>query len=251
MLPRRYGGVRRAARTGTKRSCTCPGFRASWAPVPHGPPSATASSSARAAEATATTSDSPAAAASPASAYRSFRAARPGPVVECAACRHHYGADVLDHPTTTRFSAMLRDAVHTVALAVLAAGGTLRPYVPGDRRRRRPLGRLRRLHRGPARAPSSRRSPRTPGASSGSPAGASLAIELHEALDPLAPHLAPDGPGGDPPPGGAHRAGRRAVHARRAGRPGDGGRGADDLRGRCDAAAGGGAYAVVNVPRTA
>ena len=47
-----------------------------------------------------------------------------GPVVECAACRGHFGTDVLDHPTTTRFSAMLRDAVHTVALAVLAAGGT-------------------------------------------------------------------------------------------------------------------------------
>lgn len=47
-----------------------------------------------------------------------------GPVVECAACRRHFGTDVLDHPTTTRFSAMLRDAVHTVALAVLAAGGT-------------------------------------------------------------------------------------------------------------------------------
>lgn len=40
-----------------------------------------------------------------------------GPVVECAACRRHFGTDVLDHPTTTRFSAMLRDAVHTVALA--------------------------------------------------------------------------------------------------------------------------------------
>ncbi|MFD7944070.1 TerB family tellurite resistance protein, partial [Streptomyces sp. NPDC059744] len=47
-----------------------------------------------------------------------------GPVVECAACRTHFDTDALDHPTTTRFSAMLRDAVHTVALGVLAAGGT-------------------------------------------------------------------------------------------------------------------------------
>ena len=47
-----------------------------------------------------------------------------GPVVECAACQGHFGTETLDHPTTTRFSAMLRDAVHTVALAVLAAGGT-------------------------------------------------------------------------------------------------------------------------------
>ena len=31
-----------------------------------------------------------------------------GPVVECAACRRHYGTDALDHPTTVRFSAMLR-----------------------------------------------------------------------------------------------------------------------------------------------
>ncbi|NYV77029.1 TerB family tellurite resistance protein, partial [Streptomyces sp. UH6] len=42
-----------------------------------------------------------------------------GPVVECAACGGRFGAEVLDHPTTARFSAMLRDAVHTVALAVL------------------------------------------------------------------------------------------------------------------------------------
>ncbi|MFD5392213.1 TerB family tellurite resistance protein, partial [Streptomyces sp. NPDC127074] len=46
------------------------------------------------------------------------------PIVECAACGSRYGTEVLDHPTTIRFSAMLRDAVHTVALAVLAAGGT-------------------------------------------------------------------------------------------------------------------------------
>ncbi|MFG3287415.1 TerB family tellurite resistance protein [Streptomyces sp. NPDC048179] len=115
-----------------------------------------------------------------------------GPVVECAACRHHYGTDVLDHPTTTRFSAMLRDAVHTVALAVLAAGGacsrtaleaaaaTVRAAGFEDATEDR-LGAL-----VDALAADTGRVFEQPG-------GASLAIELHEALDPLAPHLAPGG----------------------------------------------------------
>lgn len=47
-----------------------------------------------------------------------------GPVIECQGCRERFDTEVLDHLTTTRFSAMLRDAVHTVTLAVLAAGGT-------------------------------------------------------------------------------------------------------------------------------
>ncbi|MFB7245184.1 hypothetical protein CW362_22400 [Streptomyces populi] len=115
-----------------------------------------------------------------------------GPVVECAACRTHYGADVLDHPTTTRFSAMLRDAVHTVALAVLAAGGccarasletaaaTVRSAGFDDCTEDQ-LGAL-----VEALAADT-------GRFFGEPCGASLAIELHEALDPLAPHLAPTG----------------------------------------------------------
>lgn len=49
------------------------------------------------------------------------------PVVECADCRARFGTEALEHPTTTRFSAMLREAVHTVALAVLASGGTPAP----------------------------------------------------------------------------------------------------------------------------
>ncbi|WP_440582065.1 TerB family tellurite resistance protein, partial [Streptomyces flavofungini] len=47
-----------------------------------------------------------------------------GPVIRCAACQDLFDPDVLDHPTTTRLSAMLRDAVHTVVLAVLSTGGT-------------------------------------------------------------------------------------------------------------------------------
>ncbi|MFJ3716473.1 TerB family tellurite resistance protein [Streptomyces sp. NPDC090057] len=115
-----------------------------------------------------------------------------GPVVECAACGHHYGTEVLDHPTTRRFSAMLRDAVHTVALAVLAAGGTSsRTALETAAGAVRAAGfqectedRLAALVEALAA---------DTGRVLGGPCGASLAIELHEALDPLAPHLAPAG----------------------------------------------------------
>jgi hypothetical protein len=116
-----------------------------------------------------------------------------GPVVECAACRHHYGTEVLDHPTTVRLSAMLRDAVHTVALAVLAAGGT---------RTRTSLS----VAAGAVRSAGfddctedqldalvealAADTGRLFGEACGA---AGLSIELHEALDPLAPHLAPAG----------------------------------------------------------
>ncbi|MEW2545189.1 TerB family tellurite resistance protein [Streptomyces sp. NPDC047002] len=117
-----------------------------------------------------------------------------GPVVECGACHAHFGLDVLDHPTTARFSAMLRDAVHTVTLAVLAAGGT------GSRTVReaavvtvRAAGfddctedQLTELVE--ALAADTGRFVVDPG-----PCGAALAIELHEALEPLAPHLAAAG----------------------------------------------------------
>ena len=115
-----------------------------------------------------------------------------GPVVECAACGRHYSADVLDHPTTTRFSAMLRDAVHTVALAVLAAGGTCAraSLETAAAPSARPASTTAPRNSSPR---SWRPSPPTPAASSASPADPGLAIELHEALDPLAPHLAPAG----------------------------------------------------------
>ncbi|MFJ6717595.1 MULTISPECIES: TerB family tellurite resistance protein [unclassified Streptomyces] len=119
-----------------------------------------------------------------------------GPVVECQACKERFDTDVLDHLTTTRFSAMLRDAVHTVTLAVLTAGGTasrsaleaavtavrgagfqdcteeqLEAVVDALATDEGRLG----LYDGPECC------------------GAALSIELHEALEPLAPHLA--GPG--------------------------------------------------------
>ncbi len=115
-----------------------------------------------------------------------------GPVVECAACRRRYGTDALDHPTTTRFAAMLRDAVHTVALAVLAA---CTPCAPSALTTAacavRSAGfddctedQLDALVEALAA---------DTGRVFGEPCGAGLAIELHEALDPLAPHLAPAG----------------------------------------------------------
>lgn len=115
-----------------------------------------------------------------------------GPVVECAACRHHYATDVLDHPTTTRFAAMLRDAVHTVALAVLATDGTCaRPSLSVAATAVRSAGfddctedQLGALVEALAA---------DTGRVYGEPCGSGLAIELHEALDPLAPHLAPTG----------------------------------------------------------
>ncbi|MGQ4514171.1 TerB family tellurite resistance protein [Streptomyces sp. DW26H14] len=117
-----------------------------------------------------------------------------GPVVECGACRTHFGLDALDHPTTARFSAMLRDAVHTVTLAVLTAGGT------GSRTvRETAVGVVRAAgfddctedqltELVEALAADTGRFVADPG-----PCGAALAIELHEALEPLAPHLAATG----------------------------------------------------------
>nr|WP_203615977.1 TerB family tellurite resistance protein [Streptomyces sp. SID13726] len=114
------------------------------------------------------------------------------PVVECASCQRHFALDVLDHPTTTRFSAMLRDAVHTVALAVLAAGGTCsRTSLEVAAATVRAAGfedctedQLDALVEAVAE---------DTGRVHDRPCGAGLAIELHEALDPLAPHLAPPG----------------------------------------------------------
>ncbi|MFJ6566332.1 TerB family tellurite resistance protein [Streptomyces sp. NPDC091292] len=117
-----------------------------------------------------------------------------GPVLECAACQSHFGTEVLDHPTTARFSAMLRDAVHTVALAVLVAGGTssrpvrevavatVRAAGLDDCTEDQLVGLIKALVADTGRF-----------VTETGPCGATLAIELHEALEPLAPHLAPAG----------------------------------------------------------
>ncbi|MEV3860195.1 TerB family tellurite resistance protein [Streptomyces sp. NPDC050095] len=116
-----------------------------------------------------------------------------GPVVQCAACEGRFGMDALDHPTTHRFSGMLRDAVHTVVLAVLSVGGspsrtslecavgTLRGAGFEDCTEVQLAALVEALMTDAGRMPEH------------CGPGAGLAIELHEALDPLAPHLAPAG----------------------------------------------------------
>ncbi|MFI7384844.1 TerB family tellurite resistance protein [Streptomyces sp. NPDC049813] len=116
-----------------------------------------------------------------------------GPVVQCAACEGRFGPDALDHPTTHRFSGMLRDAVHTVVLAVLSAGnassrtalecavGTVRAAGFDDCSEEQLAALVEALRLDTGRLPEH------------CGAGAGLAIELHEALDPLAQHLAPAG----------------------------------------------------------
>ncbi|MBV2153907.1 TerB family tellurite resistance protein [Kitasatospora sp. SUK 42] len=50
-----------------------------------------------------------------------------GPVigsVQCTSCQGRYGVESLEHPTCVRLGGMLRDAQYTIALALLAAGGT-------------------------------------------------------------------------------------------------------------------------------
>ncbi|MFD3531548.1 TerB family tellurite resistance protein [Streptomyces sp. NPDC058664] len=117
-----------------------------------------------------------------------------GPVVECAACHTHFGTEVLDHPTTSRFSAMLRDAVHTVALAVLAAGGTDSRAVLD-----RAVSAVRSAGFAECTAVQLVDLVEALEADTGrfmpevNPEGTLLAIELHEALEPLTPHLAPAG----------------------------------------------------------
>ncbi|MDH6227050.1 hypothetical protein M2169_004020 [Streptomyces sp. MJP52] len=116
-----------------------------------------------------------------------------GPVVRCAACGGRFGAEVLDHPTTARLSAMLRDAVHTVALAVLAAGGTgsrtaLETAAEGARAAGSDdctadqLALLVRVIEDEVVSHHLGRAWET-----------GTALELHETLAPLAPHLAPAG----------------------------------------------------------
>lgn len=52
-----------------------------------------------------------------------------GPVVgsvQCTSCDGRFGVESLEQPTCVRLGGMLRDAQYTIALAMLAAGGTAR-----------------------------------------------------------------------------------------------------------------------------
>lgn len=129
-----------------------------------------------------------------------------GTVVECVACHGHFGPGVLGRPTTTLFSAMLRDAVHTVALAVLTAGGAsertaretavsaVRAAGFDDCTEDQLLGLLAAIVADEGRFPGAADTS-GPGGAADSVAGGGgwLTIELDEALEPLASHLAPEG----------------------------------------------------------
>ncbi|AXK34569.1 TerB family tellurite resistance protein [Streptomyces armeniacus] len=130
------------------------------------------------------------------------------PVVECAACRGHFGTETLEGPTTTRLAGMLRDAVHSVALSVLAVGGTesrtareaavemIRGSGFPDCSEEQLLALVAALRADPRGGGSLGGSPGDGADSDGVPGAAGLGLvelELREVLRPLAPHLAPVG----------------------------------------------------------
>jgi hypothetical protein len=126
-----------------------------------------------------------------------------GTVMECVACHGRFGPEALGRPTTTLFSAMLRDAVHTVALAVLTAGGAterstretavsaVRAAGLNDCTEDRLLGLLAAIVADEGRFPGAWGAGGLADSVDG--CGGWLSIELREALEPLTSHLAPEG----------------------------------------------------------
>ncbi|SCE20760.1 hypothetical protein GA0115246_112486 [Streptomyces sp. SolWspMP-sol7th] len=174
-----------------------------------------------------------------------------GPVVECGACTAEYGVEALEHPTTARFGALLRDAVHTVVVAVLAASGTAsRSTMDAAVATVRAAGwtdceddQLYALMRALAEDPRLPRLPRRPGRGRDRRAHAG-----HRA--PRVPRPARPPPRGtrprlDPPPGRPRRPRGRPLHLRRARGAERRGRGAAPGHGGGRAAAGGGEDAVL------
>ncbi|MFD7640947.1 TerB family tellurite resistance protein [Kitasatospora sp. NPDC059795] len=110
--------------------------------------------------------------------------------VQCTSCRGRHGTDALEQLTSVRLGAMLRDAQYTIALAALAAGGT------GSRSGREAACAVIKEAGfddcGEAQVLASLAA--LSGHGGGEPldvdvAGGGLAVELHAALEPLAPHL--------------------------------------------------------------
>nr|WP_206322044.1 TerB family tellurite resistance protein [Streptomyces sp. HNM0575] len=111
------------------------------------------------------------------------------PVLECAACRGHFGTEALDHPTTNRLSVLLRDAVHAIALTVLTAGGCdSRAAREAAVQTVRDAGYTACTEEQLLTLLSALAAERDATADS-----VTAEIELHEALAPLAPHLAAAG----------------------------------------------------------
>lgn len=119
-----------------------------------------------------------------------------GPVlgsVQCTHCHGRYGVESLEQPTGVRLTGMLRDAQYTIALALLAAGGT------GHRAAREAACTVVREAGfddcGEAQVLAALAALSGLGGelydAHGVPGG--LAVELHAALEPLAPHLAQQG----------------------------------------------------------
>ncbi|MFI9273757.1 TerB family tellurite resistance protein [Kitasatospora sp. NPDC052896] len=120
-----------------------------------------------------------------------------GPVlgsVQCTSCHGRYGVESLEAPTCVRLTGMLRDAQYTIALAVLAAGGTGSAAVRGEACEVIRAAGFEDCGEAQVLAALAALS----GRGDGEPfdvhgVGGGLAIELHAALEPLAPHLSQQG----------------------------------------------------------
>ena len=117
-----------------------------------------------------------------------------GTIVECAVCRTAYGLEALSVPTSSRLTVMLRDAVYTVALAVLVAGG----YGSTQIRRMatetvNEVGFTGCTEEQLTAMLESLTSSADDLDDTVDGCGSWLSIELHESLEPLAEHLAPQG----------------------------------------------------------
>lgn len=119
-----------------------------------------------------------------------------GPVigsVQCTSCHGRFGVESLEQPTCVRLGGMLRDAQYTVALAMLAAGGTAHRAA-----REAACGAVRDAgfeDCGEAQVLAALAALSGLGGELYDAHGMSggLAVELHAALEPLAPHLARPG----------------------------------------------------------
>jgi hypothetical protein len=128
--------------------------------------------------------------------------------VQCVNCQGRYGPESLEQPTSGRLTGMLRDAQYTIALAMLAAGGAgsaaarveacelVRVAGFEDCGEAQVLAALAALsgYGEPAAAGAAGGSGGSGGDQTWGPGlGAGLTVELHAALEALAPHLAQPG----------------------------------------------------------
>ncbi|MFI9325983.1 TerB family tellurite resistance protein [Kitasatospora sp. NPDC052868] len=113
--------------------------------------------------------------------------------MQCTSCRGRYGVESLEQPTCVRLAGMLRDAQYTIALALLAAGGTAHRAA-----REAACGSVRDAgfeDCGEAQVLAALAALSGLGGELYDAHGMAggLAVELHAVLEPLAPHLAHQG----------------------------------------------------------